>query len=98
MCDYRGGFGVDIAFIDHLYTRLGTTSNYSAAANLHSSQITRAPAKPFPAFCAFNRRPLVTASNRDSSVSTLMIYLNVGFLPNIFQLSSSFTASYTELI
>jgi hypothetical protein len=31
------GFGLDIGFIDHLYTRLGTTCNYSAAANLHNS-------------------------------------------------------------
>jgi hypothetical protein len=57
-----GGFGLDIGFIDHLYTRLGTTSNYSATANLHNSQITSAPAKPFPACCVFTSRSLVTAS------------------------------------
>jgi hypothetical protein len=34
-------------FIDHLYTPLGTTSTYSAIANLHNLQITRALAKPF---------------------------------------------------
>jgi hypothetical protein len=33
--------------IDHLYTPLGTTSNYSAIANLHTLQITIALAKPF---------------------------------------------------
>jgi hypothetical protein len=33
--------------IDHLHTRLANTSNYSATANLHKSQITTAPAKPF---------------------------------------------------
>jgi hypothetical protein len=27
-------------FIDHLYTRLGTTNNYSAVADLHTLQIT----------------------------------------------------------
>jgi hypothetical protein len=42
-------FGLDILFIDHLHTHLGTTSSYSAIANHHNSQITTAPAKPFPA-------------------------------------------------
>jgi hypothetical protein len=39
------GFGLVNWFIDNLYTRLGTTSNYSAIANLHNSEI--ATAKPF---------------------------------------------------
>jgi hypothetical protein len=57
-------------FIDHLYTRFGTTSNYSATANLHSSQITAAPAEPFPACCVFISRFLAAASNSgDSSAS-----------------------------
>jgi hypothetical protein len=30
MGDYRRGFGLDIGFLDHLYTRLISTSNYSA--------------------------------------------------------------------
>jgi hypothetical protein len=30
--DYRLGFGLDIRFIDHLHTQLGTTSNYNAFA------------------------------------------------------------------
>jgi hypothetical protein len=34
-------------FVDHLYTPLGTTSNYRAIANLQSLQITTTPAKPF---------------------------------------------------
>jgi hypothetical protein len=37
------GFG----FIDHLYTQLETTINYSAIVNHHTLQITTAPAKPF---------------------------------------------------
>jgi hypothetical protein len=51
-------------FTDHLYTRRGTTRNYSATANRRNSQITTAPAK------AFSSRSLVTASNsEDSSAS-----------------------------
>jgi hypothetical protein len=38
-----------IGFIDHLYTPLETTGNYGTIANLHTLQITIAPAKPFPA-------------------------------------------------
>jgi hypothetical protein len=34
-------------FIDHLYTPLGTTSNYSVIVNLHTLQITTTPAKLF---------------------------------------------------
>jgi hypothetical protein len=33
-------------FIDYLYTRLGTTSNYSAIADLHILRITTAHAQP----------------------------------------------------
>jgi hypothetical protein len=33
------GYGMVNGFIDHLYTSLGTTSNYSAIANLHTLQI-----------------------------------------------------------
>jgi hypothetical protein len=41
------GYGLLNGFIDHLYTRLGSTSHYSAIANLHTLQITTAPAKAF---------------------------------------------------
>jgi hypothetical protein len=41
------GFGLVKGFIDHLYTRLGTISNYSATVNLHNLQITTAPANLF---------------------------------------------------
>jgi hypothetical protein len=41
------GFGLVNGFIHHLYAQLGTTSHYSATADLHNSQITMAPAKPF---------------------------------------------------
>jgi hypothetical protein len=52
VCDYRG-YGLVNWFTDHLYTPLRTTSNNRVTTNLHNSQITIAPAKPFPACCAF---------------------------------------------
>jgi hypothetical protein len=47
MSDSRLGFGLEIGLIDHFNTRLVTTLNYSAIANLRTLQITRAHAKPF---------------------------------------------------
>jgi hypothetical protein len=43
-CDSLRGFGLDIAFIDHFNTQLITTRthNYSAIADLHILQFTRA--------------------------------------------------------
>jgi hypothetical protein len=68
-------------WIDHFTTRLGTTSNYSATANLHTLQINTAPVKSFPACCAFTSRSLVMASNSgDSSASALESSLNGGSL------------------
>jgi hypothetical protein len=46
-------YGLVNGFIDSLYTRLTSTSNYIVTANLHNSQITTAPAKPFPGCCVF---------------------------------------------
>jgi hypothetical protein len=51
----------------HLYTPLGITSKYGAIGNLHTSQITIAPAKAFPACCVSNSRTLGTASNSGDS-------------------------------
>jgi hypothetical protein len=48
-------------FIDHLYTRLGTTSTYNAVADLHTLQISRAHAKSSQS--AFTSRFLVTDLN-----------------------------------
>jgi hypothetical protein len=60
-------------FIDHLYTRLGSTSTYSTTAKLHNSQITTAPAKNFRPCCVFICF-LATASNSgDSSASRAQI-------------------------
>jgi hypothetical protein len=41
-------------FIDHLHTPLRSTSNYSAIANLHTLQITIAPAKHFSSLLCFH--------------------------------------------
>jgi hypothetical protein len=38
------GFGLENGFIDQIYTRLVSTINYSATADLHNSQITAVPA------------------------------------------------------
>jgi hypothetical protein len=58
--------GIWIGFIDHLYTPLGSTSNYSAIANLHTLQITAAFFQP----AISNSRFIATASNNgDSSAS-----------------------------
>jgi hypothetical protein len=58
-------------FIEHLHTPLGTTSKYSAIADLHTLHITIAHAKP-QFFLVFPSRCLVPAlNNRDSSTSVL---------------------------
>jgi hypothetical protein len=82
MSDYRRGFGLEIGFIDHLYTQLGTTLNYSAIANLHNLQITTAHVKSFPACCVFTSRSPVMASNSgNSAASAVKSSLNSGSLP-----------------
>jgi hypothetical protein len=43
-------YGLDIRLINALYTPLGSTSNYSATANLHRLEITTAPAKLLPVY------------------------------------------------
>jgi hypothetical protein len=58
------------------YTRLGTTSNYSAIANLHTLQFTDANTKSSPACTVFNSRFLVTDVNSwDSSFSRAQVLL-----------------------
>jgi hypothetical protein len=82
MSDYRRGFELDIGFTDHFYTLLGITNNYDATADLDNSQITTAPAKPFPSCCDYTNHSLVTASNSgDSSATGLKSFLNGGSLP-----------------
>jgi hypothetical protein len=69
------GFGWVNGFIDHLYTRLGTTSNYSRNANFHILRITTC--QPSSVCGVFTSRCLVTAlSSRDSSTSVLTSLLS----------------------
>jgi hypothetical protein len=63
-----------IGFIALIHSRFVTEINYSATANLHTSQITRATAKHFPACCVLTSRSLATASNSgDSSASRAQV-------------------------
>jgi hypothetical protein len=59
--DSRWSFWLDIAFIDDLNTLLIITLNYSAIANFHTLQITRAQAKSFLSYSVFTSSCLVTA-------------------------------------
>jgi hypothetical protein len=69
MSEFRRGFGLHIAFIDHLHDA-ELQAYYSAVANLHNSQITTASSMSFPVCCVFTSRSLGTASNsEDSSAS-----------------------------
>jgi hypothetical protein len=61
MCDYRRDSEFDITFIDRLYTRIVSTSNYSATANLHNCYVSTS-------------RSLATDSNNgDSSASCVQV-------------------------
>jgi hypothetical protein len=97
------GFGLANGFIDHLYTPLGTTSNYSAIPNLHILQITAAPAKSSPACSVSNSRSLATpANNWDSSATRAQVVSSQPPVQNSHQLSTElqrplFLASLAEL-
>jgi hypothetical protein len=71
VCVTLSGF-LDIGFIDHFNTHLVITRDYSAIANFHTLQFTRAHAKSFPLRSVFTSNFLVTASiNGYSSASVL---------------------------
>jgi hypothetical protein len=58
------GVTIDGVLMNNLLTTpLGTTSSYSATANLHTLQITVANTKSSPTYSAFNNRSLAVASN-----------------------------------
>jgi hypothetical protein len=82
-------------FIDHLYTSLGTTSNYSTTTNLQNSQITTVPSKPFPVCYVFTSRSHRTASNSgDSSASRAQV---LSLQPSM-QISAELTTDSLSLI
>jgi hypothetical protein len=82
----------------YVYKAFGTTSNYSAIANLHPLEITTAPAKPFSACCVLTSRSLATACNSgDSSASRAQILVSQPPVQNSCQLCQFFLALLAEL-
>jgi hypothetical protein len=85
----------------NLLTPLGTTSNYSATANIHISLIPTAPAERFPACCVLTSRSLATASNSgDSSASRAQFLLSQPPLQNsceYLQVNYSAISSHSPL-
>jgi hypothetical protein len=63
MSDSRRGFGLDIAFIDHLH-------ELEIKSDSPHSQIITAHPKLLPASCVFTSRSLTTASNSGDSSSS----------------------------
>jgi hypothetical protein len=85
MSDYRRGFGLDIQFIDYFNTQLVITLNYSAIADFHPLQITRAQAKSFPVCSVFTSKlPGNGSNNCYSCDSVLKSSLNGSSLPAAF--------------
>jgi hypothetical protein len=69
MSDSRRRFGLDIGITDHFNTQLVITLNYSAIADLHTLQITRARRTYSPACSVFTAGSCrVTASNNGSFI------------------------------
>jgi hypothetical protein len=70
MCDYRLGLDWWMDILTTYTRNSEVLVIHSATANLHNSQITTTPAKPFLACCVFTSRSLATTSNSgDTSVS-----------------------------
>jgi hypothetical protein len=64
------GFELVTQFIDHLYTQLVTSSNYSSIGNLHTLQIHRAHAK-FSQSAFTSHFLVIDLNSGDSSASVL---------------------------
>jgi hypothetical protein len=81
------GFGL-VNWIFCIYTtQHGATSNYSATANLHNSQITTACTKPFQACFVFTIHSLGTTDNsEDSSTSHSQVVPSLTLVQNCHQL------------
>jgi hypothetical protein len=82
------GVWIGNGFIDHLYTKVETKSNYSATANLHNSQVTKAVAKPFSSCCAFSRFLAMTSNNGGSSASRAKVLSSQSPVRNSAELST----------
>jgi hypothetical protein len=81
-CGYRRGFGLDIGFIDHFSAQLVLTLNYSAIADFHTLQFTRAHSTSFLARSDLTSSCLVTTPNKGrSSASELKSSLKGSSLP-----------------
>jgi hypothetical protein len=79
------GFGFATRFIDHLYTPLATTSNYSAIANKHTLLITTAHAKSSQ--FAFTSRFLVTNLNNEGFSASVLMSLCPANIAQLISLS-----------
>jgi hypothetical protein len=66
--DYRRGFELEIALIDHL--EVVTTSNYNTVANFHTLHFTTTHAKSFKSAVA-SHFPVTDLNNGDSSATVL---------------------------
>jgi hypothetical protein len=96
-CDYTRGLDWWIGFTDDLNTPLRTTSNYSANANLHTLQITTAPATLFSACCVFNNHSLATASNSGDSSSSRAHVVSVRRIVRNWTVNSTIAPSLLSL-
>jgi hypothetical protein len=76
---YGRSSGLDIEFIDHLYTRLRTTRNYSAIANLHKSP--QHPPSLFQPAVSSRAVPLQRFLTVILQLQALKLSLNGGSLP-----------------
>jgi CBS domain containing-hemolysin-like protein len=97
------GYGLVNWYFFHLYTPPRITSNYSALANLHTLQITTAPATHFPACCVLTSFSLATAYNSGkSSASRAQVIVSRPSVQKSCQLSTQLQrllySSSTELV
>jgi hypothetical protein len=88
--------GVCIGFTDHFNTRLVTTSNFSAIANLHALQIKTAHTKPSLS-ASTGRFSVMDLNNGDysASVFTSLLY---GEYPTTELLHPGWRPSHTNLL
>jgi hypothetical protein len=69
------GYGLDIEFIDHLYTPLGTTSNYSAIATFFFQIKDHVLKKVMFSLCSINLAPHHEDVWRSGNITTPFLTL-----------------------